>query len=356
MATVIKNLKWLIPILMIIVLWNPVKPILFLLSISLILMILLNPAVDILESLTKNRVISVLIAVATLFFIIGFGIKSLYPFIYNQAVDIKIQLANDGLVEKVRTVYEKFIPDYFVATLGDDGFNSLFNFINSVGNDLYSMIGEAGAIVGNTIYSFLCIMIFLVFLLLDSEKFKRSFIKNIPNRYFEITLKIIDRIYSQIGRYIRGQFIAASSVAITSIIGLYTLQYLTDISINYIIIIGICAGLFNLIPFLGPIIGMMIAIIIYFTTEQNPEIGHETIHLFLLVLVFAVVQLIDNVLVSPLVLSDSVGIHPLLIIILAMIGGTIAGPLGMILSIPIAVILKVIIEELSWGFENYGYY
>ena len=51
MATVIKNLKWLIPILMIIVLWEPVKPILFLLSISLILMILLNPAVDILESL-----------------------------------------------------------------------------------------------------------------------------------------------------------------------------------------------------------------------------------------------------------------------------------------------------------------
>ena len=355
MATVIKNLKWLIPILMLIILWNPVKPILFLMSISLILMILLNPLVEILETMTKNRFISVIVAVAGMFFIIGLGIKSIYPFIYEQAMEIKTQLEFGDLSAKVKSVYEKFVPDFFVSTLGDDGFNSLFTFINNVSNNLYSMAGEAGAIVGNTIYSFLCIMIFLVFLLLDSEKFKRSFISNIPNRYFEITLKIIDRIYLQIGRYIRGQFIAASSVAITSIIGLYLLQYFTDISINYIIIIGICAGLFNLIPFLGPIIGMMIAIIIYFTTEQT-DIGHNTIYLFLIILVFGIVQLIDNIVVSPLVLSDSVGIHPLIIIILAMVGGTIAGPLGMILSIPLAVILKVIIEELSWGFENYGYY
>lgn len=355
MATVIKNLKWLIPILMLIILWNPIKPILFLMSISLILMILLNPLVEILETMTKNRFISVIVAVAGMFFIIGLGIKSIYPFIYEQVMEIKTQLEFGDLSAKVKSVYEKFVPDFFVSTLGDDGFNSLFTFINNVSKNLYSMAGEAGAIVGNTIYSFLCIMIFLVFLLLDSEKFKRSFINNIPNRYFEITLKIIDRIYLQIGRYIRGQFIAASSVAITSIIGLYLLQYFTDISINYIIIIGICAGLFNLIPFLGPIIGMMIAIIIYFTTEQT-DIGHNTIYLFLIILVFGIVQLIDNIVVSPLVLSDSVGIHPLIIIILAMVGGTIAGPLGMILSIPLAVILKVIIEELSWGFENYGYY
>ena len=209
--------------------------------------------------------------------------------------------------------------------------------------------------VWKILFSFLCIMIFLVFLLLDIEKFKRNFISLIPNRYFEITLKTLDRINLQIGRYIRGQFIAATSVACTSIIGLYTIQYFTDISINYVIIIGICAGLFNLIPFLGPIIGMLIAIIIYFTTDQI-IVSHSTFYLSLIILVFAIVQLIDNILVSPLVLSDSVGIHPLLIIILAMIGGSIAGPLGMIMSIPIAVILKVIIEELSWGFENYGYY
>ena len=128
MAIVIKNLKWIIPILMIIILWEPVKPILLLLSISIILMILLNPAVDILESLTKNRFISVMISVSTLFFIIGLGIKSLYPFIYEQAVEIKTQLAYDGFADKVKTVYEKFIPDYFISTLGDDGFNSLFTF------------------------------------------------------------------------------------------------------------------------------------------------------------------------------------------------------------------------------------
>ena len=348
-----------------IILWSYIKSIILLLSISIILMILLNPVVDILESLTKNRFISILIAVSFVFFMIGLGAKSLYPFIYDQTVEIQEQLSYSNLPElknKAKIVYYKFIPDFLTNSFGDDGFNSFFNFINnardSLLNDFENIIGQAGSIVMTVwkiLFSFLCIMIFLVFLLLDIEKFKRNFISLIPNRYFEITLKTLDRINLQIGRYIRGQFIAATSVACTSIIGLYTIQYFTDISINYVIIIGICAGLFNLIPFLGPIIGMLIAIIIYFTTDQI-IVSHSTFYLSLIILVFAIVQLIDNILVSPLVLSDSVGIHPLLIIILAMIGGSIAGPLGMIMSIPIAVILKVIIEELSWGFENYGYY
>tara|TARA_B100000073_G_C23576664_1_gene510465 strand:+ start:29 stop:253 length:225 start_codon:yes stop_codon:yes gene_type:complete len=70
---------------------------------------------------------------------------------------------------------------------------------------------------------------------------------------------------------------------------------------------------------------------------------------------FAGVQLIDNLISSPFIISDSVGLHPMFVIIVVMVGGSILGPLGMIISVPIAAVLKVIVEELIWGFKNYRY-
>ena len=67
------------------------------------------------------------------------------------------------------------------------------------------------------------------------------------------------------------------------------------------------------------------------------------------------VQLVDNLITSPLIISDSVGLHPMFVIIVVLIGGSAMGVLGMLISVPFAAILKVITEELIWGFRNYRY-
>ena len=70
---------------------------------------------------------------------------------------------------------------------------------------------------------------------------------------------------------------------------------------------------------------------------------------------FGAVQLIDNLISSPLIISDSVGLHPMFVIIVVLIGGSAMGIIGMLISVPVAAILKVIVEELIWGFNNYRY-
>ena len=107
--------------------------------------------------------------------------------------------------------------------------------------------------------------------LIEYHHFKRSLVRFIPNKYLEIGLRTIYNIEQQISKYLRGQILAASSVAILSIIGLFILNKV-GANITLVIFIGIIAGLANLIPMVGPFIGMVPAILI---TIMN-NVGNES--------------------------------------------------------------------------------
>ena len=94
---------------------------------------------------------------------------------------------------------------------------------------------------------------------------------------------------------------------------------------------------------MGPIAGMIPAVIVYLVTDQAMPI--HFIYVLLIMLVFTIVQLIDNLLVSPYIMGGSVGLHPILVIILVLLGASVGGILGMLFVIPIAAILKVVLGE-----------
>jgi len=175
----------------------------------------------------------------------------------------------------------------------------------------------------------------------------------VPNRYFEMTLKILDTVTSQVGAYIRGQMLTALTIGVLTISGLYLLQWLTGIRIPYTYLIGIIAGFANLIPFVGPVMGMIPALIVYHITDQ--PIPLQFMHVVYIMLTFGAVQLLDNALVSPLIMSGSVGLHPLAVMVVIIIGGSLAGPLGMLLAVPTVAIVRVVLLELVWGLRRYRF-
>ena len=83
----------------------------------------------------------------------------------------------------------------------------------------------------------------------------------------------------------------------------------------------------------------------------NPSFIIRYYHIIFIFAAFGAVQLIDNLVTSPLIISDSVGLHPMFVIIVVLIGGYALNILGMIIAVPFAAILKVIVEELTWGLE-----
>ena len=362
LSFIIRNLFWIVPLALILSLWDYTFPILFKIVLAFLIMIILNPIVNKIERLLHNRLLSIGIVFTLLVIGLIILIQSIWPIVYSEALAMSSLFSMDtfyNLIDKTDYLAKSILPvslyNIVQNTLHsfDEAFSSLWQIVL---NDVQSTISHAGLLVlavGSLILSTIFVLVFAFFLLLDGQRFKKVFIRAIPNPYFEMTLKILDRISHQIGAYIRGQLLAAFSVGILSIIGLYLLQWITGIYIPYTIIIGCIAGASNLIPFIGPIMGMIPAIIIYLISAQ--QVGLSFLHVVFIVSTFGIVQLLDNIVVSPIIMSGSVGLHPMLVIILIMVGGTIAGPIGMLFVVPVVAIIKVVVEELMWGFKNYKY-
>ena len=206
--------------------------------------------------------------------------------------------------------------------------------------------------LGSALLSILILTVFMIIFLLEGENFSNIFLHSVPGEHYGTAKRMLEKTSNQIHAYIRGQLLAGTSVAITSIIGLYILQWITGISIPYTFLIGIAAGLFNLIPFIGPVMGMIPAIIIFLITDQTMPL--HIIYVILIIAVFGIVQLIDNLVMSPYIMGSSVGLHPMLVIILVLLGASVSGILGMLFAVPIAAILKVIVEELEAAFNKHG--
>ncbi|MEC9050519.1 MAG: AI-2E family transporter, partial [Candidatus Neomarinimicrobiota bacterium] len=230
--------------------------------------------------------------------------------------------------------------------------NSLVGIFQSV----LSLLGSAGSLF---FISFM-VLIFTIILLIEYHDFKRSLVRFVPNKYLEVGLRMIYNIELQISKYLRGQILAASSVAILSIIGLLMLNQF-GANITLIVFIGIIAGLANLIPMVGPFIGMIPAILIALMNNIGSEVAlnHQVFgtipspfYILDIIIMFIVVQQIDNNFITPLVVGESVGLHPMAVMLVLLIGGTLIGPLGMLFAIPVAGVLKVVITEIIFITKN----
>ena len=316
--------------------------------------VILNPVISILEQWTGSRKWSVVIVMVLLIICLSILSSSLFPIIGKQITAFQSALSMETLTKfltKLTVVLESILP-VFIFNL----FNDVMGQLNSAFSEIWasglsyikSFIGGAGSVafaLGSAFLSFLIIIVIMIVFLLEGQNFSSAFLHAVPGEHYGTAKRMLEKTSNQIHAYIRGQLIAASSVAATSIIGLYILQWITGISIPYTILIGISAGLFNLIPFIGPVMGMIPAVIIYLITDQTMPI--HILYVLLIIGVFAIVQLIDNLVVSPYIMGGSVGLHPMLIIILVLLGASLGGILGMLFAVPIAAILKVVIGELD---------
>ena len=209
----------------------------------------------------------------------------------------------------------------------------------NVFQNVLALLGSAGSLI----FIAFMILVFTIILLIEYHDFKRSLVQFIPNKYLEIGLRTIYNIEQQISKYLRGQILAASSVAILSIIGLFILN---KIGANITLVI-----------FIGMIPAILIAIMNNIGNESALShyifnIVPSPFFIFDIILMFIIVQQIDNNFITPLVIGESVGLHPMVVMIVLIIGGTLIGPLGMLFAIPATGVLKVLFREIIFISKN----
>ena len=194
--------------------------------------------------------------------------------------------------------------------------------------------------LGNVLEWVFLVPLFVFFMLKDGNRFKGAFLKIIPNSIFERIYYLSHQFNRQLGDYIFAKFVEAS------IVGFIITMGLVFMDVRFALILGIVAGVTNVIPYLGPILGTIPAIIFALAEYgMGPTFGAIAI-------LYLVANAIDIGLVFPILVSKIVNLHPLIVVISVILGSSFLGVLGMVISIPVAAAVKLICIEIYKEFYS----
>lgn len=335
-----KLILWFFAAILAIYILYLVSDIIVILIISVLIAFIFEPFVKQLEKEGLNRLTSTIIIFASVGIIVYVVISVFIPaFIYQ--MDQLIAALNLSALEKHINIIESEIDRVFPFFNQGEISSGINNFIKSwVSNPI-----DKVTVLVTSIFSVIAIGIivpFVVFFLLkDSKKIFRGMLNIMPNKYFEMSYWILKKVSVQLGRFVRAWVFDASFVGFCCGVGF------SLIGVKYALPLGLIAGIGHLVPYLGPVFGGIPAIII--SIAEYGDLSRVPIIILLLILVY----ILDNGLVQPYVFSKGTNMHPLIIILLIIVGGQLFGIVGMLIAVPTATVIKTAAKEIYFVLKNY---
>lgn len=245
--------------------------------------------------------------------------------------EIDLKLHSFGVIPEGQTMQD------FIVTKA----KSLVN-LGSVGNAL----GGIFSFAGNLFIGGFAILFIAFFFLKDENMFEEGLFLFIPFKHYETTHKIIAECKSLLKRYFIGVILEVMGVMTLISCGLWIF------GVENALLIGFFGGVMNIIPYLGPIIGSLIALTLGITTTLASGAYNELLPVLIKIAsVQLVVNFIDNNILVPLIYSKSVKSHPLEIFFVIIMGGSLAGLPGMLFAVPVYTVLRVIAKEFLQNFR-----
>lgn len=310
-------------------------------ALSVLLGFIFAPFVRLIEGQGISRALSTFIVFCLFGFLVYLGLSFVIPKFIFQMDQLVVELKDFSLNEQLNILEEKILGVFPLFHKGElaqkieNIFATSFNeSINHITTYLSGMVSIA---------AFLLIVPFIAFFILkDSYTIQKSLIHIIPNKYFEMSYWILKRVSLQLGRFVRGWIFDAAFVGIVMGFGFYF------IGLPNALPLGVIAGLGHLVPYLGPIIGGVPAILL--SIMQTGDLSQVP----LIVMIVVATYTLDNGFVQPYVFSKSVDMHPIIIILLIIAGGELLGLIGMLLAVPTATILKTLASEIYFAHKNYS--
>jgi len=195
---------------------------------------------------------------------------------------------------------------------------------------VWDVVSGAGGMILNIFLVFM-VLLYLVFILKDYEKISKEWIELVPKQYRPFVLHVGEDLKQGMNRYFRGQALIAFIVGILFAIGF------SIIGLPLGIVFGILVGVLNMIPYLQTI-AILPAIML--AAIQAAEYNQNFLWVALSVIaVFAIIQLIEEVILTPKIMGDATGLHPAIILLSLSIWGTLFGVVGMIIALPITTLI-----------------
>lgn len=227
---------------------------------------------------------------------------------------------------------EQDIKEYFIANL-----NSLVDV-----SRMKHIFGSLAGTISGIFIAIFSITFISFFFLKDSKLFSRMLLAVMPTQYEEGIKNALASIQKLLVRYFIGITFEVFIVMGLNILGLS----IVGLEFNNAVVIGLVTGITNVIPYIGPLIGAAFGLFVGIATHIDMDFYTTILPLLVyMAVVFSITQLIDNVVLQPLIYGNSVHAHPLEIFLVILMAGSMAGIPGMILAIPGYTVLRVILRE-----------
>lgn len=303
--------------------------------ISLVVAYLLDPLVNLLQKKGLKRTISIVLV----FLLIAAVVTGIFmTFVPKMISDVSVFIAD---IPNIFNSIGDFVDNIKkgIITFNSTEFSSFIDIDKELTN-LSSGIKTALGIISTKLLAgtgklvdIIMIPLITFYYLKDKDEFSGLISKAIPTRFKSKLKAILNDIDGVIGGFIRGQLLVALFVGVLTGIGCRI------IGLPYSLTIGLVAGVTNVIPYFGPWIGGIMPIILAITS--NPVLV-----IWVLVLI-VIIQQIESNFISPQIMSQSVGLHPMAVIFSILLFGNIFGVVGMIIGVPIAGTIKVLIKYIT---------
>lgn len=302
-------------------------------SLAYILSLALTPIVNYLMRFHLSKTNATIVVFLILSVLIGLPLFKVIPVLAVQTRDIQYNLPQ--LERYVIDQYE-VITAFIKAKTGHelaDGY--VFQTLSQMETWASEFVVKVPNYLATLLEWIFLVPFFTFFLIRDSDSFKKTLLSFTPNTIFERFYYVIHVFNRQLGDYFFAKFVEAMIVGGIITIGLLVM------GINNAVILGFAAGLTNIVPYVGPILGVIPAIVLTML-----EYGLTSPTMGAVLILYAVANAVDAFFVFPFLVSKIVNLHPMIVAISVIVGSHYAGITGMVISIPVVAAMKLIITEI----------
>jgi putative permease len=303
------------------------------LSLAYVLSLALSPIVSSLMSMRMSKTAATLIIFVSLGFSIGWPLVKIIPILSNESQNLQniIPKIEDYVISQFHYIRE-FVKLKTGHEIGD---TYVYQALEELQNWSTSIVVRIPKILANLIEWIFLIPFFTFFIIRDSNSFKKTLLGFTPNMIFERFYYVIHVFNRQLGNYFFAKFVEAMIVGSIITLGLLVLD------VKYAVILGFVAGLTNIVPYLGPFLGVIPALVIGMV-----EYGMTSPTMGAILILYAIANVVDVFFVFPFLVSKIVNLHPMVVAVSVIVGSHYLGITGMVISIPVVAAIKLIITEI----------
>jgi len=343
--------KWLILTVLIIsgYLLYLLAPILTPFLVSAFLAYIGDPAVDRLETIRFSRTVSVvfvfflMLIIGVCFFLIVF------PLIEEQIRRLFIRIPE--MIDWIQTGFLPRVSQRFGLDLESIDLNQLkksllgqWQTFGSFGTKFLAEISASGQLILLWFSYVLLIPVVTFYLLRDWDHLVARIRELIPRKYELVVTHLTKDCDAVLSEFFRGQLLVMLAQGVFYSFGLWV------IGLEFSLLIGLSAGLVSFVPYLGFIVGIAIAGVAALMQF------HDVLHIIYVLLVFGAGQMLEGMVLTPLLIGDRIGLHPVAVIFAVMAGAQLFGLFGMLIALPVAAIVTVLLRYFHEQYLNSSFY